>query len=92
MKHPHCELIKAWADGATIEIENPEGWQELRNPSFYTNRNYRIKPSPMKYRVALHQDIARLCTISIDKEEEQEIVEKSSTFIRWISNWVEYEE
>lgn len=51
--HKHAELIKAWADGAEIQIEaSEERWVDnypLWNPSF----KYRIKPKTIKYRAAL---------------------------------------
>jgi hypothetical protein len=58
MKHKHAELIKAWADGATIEKkeilckftynEEPRvvetKWVEELNPMWVLNEEYRIKP------------------------------------------------
>jgi len=47
MKHPHCDLIKAWADGAAIEIQLGNGcWNELERPSWQPSSTYRIKPEP----------------------------------------------
>ena len=47
MKHKHCELIKAWADGAVIEHNNGLGyWVEQSNPQWNTWDIYRIKPEP----------------------------------------------
>lgn len=55
MKHKHCELIKAWADGAEIEerfqdVYAGKEWSEWedfdgewRESVFY---EYRIKPEP----------------------------------------------
>lgn len=43
--HKHAEIIKAWADGAEIEIKSYEGdWLTVYHPSFNGNREYRIKP------------------------------------------------
>ena len=42
MKHKHCELIKAWADGAEIEFKTQFGWLLLSNPSWNTSYKYRI--------------------------------------------------
>lgn len=46
--HVHAELIKAWADGAEIEHQNPgEGtWHLIKNPSWWENKKYRIKQQP----------------------------------------------
>lgn len=48
--HKHAELIKAWADGADIQIQllvgkelKPE-WHDDYDPKWADNRKYRIKP------------------------------------------------
>jgi len=47
--HVHCELIKAWADGAEIEIHNGAcyGWAPMDTAHLYwlPHRDYRIKPN-----------------------------------------------
>lgn len=54
--HPHAEIIKAWADGHTIEYKFPdeEKWHIIVNsPSFCPDIEYRIykepKPDVKKY-------------------------------------------
>lgn len=43
-------IIQAFAEGKTIQYKNSEGeWEDIDNPSFYVNLEYRIKPGP-KYR------------------------------------------
>ena len=45
--HKHAELIKAWADGHTIELFSPHGeWDEVLNPTWQPDREYRIKRVP----------------------------------------------
>ena len=44
--HKHAELIKAWADGAEIEIKFYEGWRECRPIDWNENAEFRIKPEP----------------------------------------------
>lgn len=46
--HKHAELIKAWADGATIEVHHCENgvWTIAPNPGWYAGMQYRIKPEP----------------------------------------------
>lgn len=46
MKHKHAELIKAWADGAEIEMKNWQGeWVKAwDNPQWKEDAEYRIKP------------------------------------------------
>ena len=43
--HKHAELIKAWADGAEIEMETLDGWV-LISPSWSEEFQHRIKPEP----------------------------------------------
>ena len=48
MKHKHCELIKAWADGAEIECKFVSGvWRTVDYPDWANpDEEYRIKPEP----------------------------------------------
>jgi hypothetical protein len=50
--HKHAAVIKAWADGQDIQV-NLNGWVDALCPTWYTNYEYRVKPGPKKYRVAL---------------------------------------
>jgi hypothetical protein len=46
--HIHAELIKAWADGATIQhkamLIGGSIWLDDKTPRFYNDIEYRIKP------------------------------------------------
>jgi hypothetical protein len=45
--HEHAELIKAWADGHTIEMFTADGcWMEVPHPSWLSGMEYRIKKEP----------------------------------------------
>jgi hypothetical protein len=46
--HVHAELIKAWADGAEMEVKVPSrsGWHACPNPSWVETYEYRIKLEP----------------------------------------------
>ncbi len=44
--HPHAELIKQWADGATIEWFNGIEWETTRFPGWAAQHKYRVKPEP----------------------------------------------
>lgn len=45
--HKHAEMIKAWADGATIEIFTADGcWMEVPHPSWMRDMEYRVKREP----------------------------------------------
>ena len=43
--HKHAELIKAWADGAEIEVKDTGIWHTIKMP-MWDGDNYRIKPEP----------------------------------------------
>lgn len=45
----HLEVIKAFADGKTIEIysKNKEEWMTIENPCFDETCEYRVKPEPV---------------------------------------------
>ncbi len=45
MKHKHAELIKAWADGAQIQVKAHKlAWEDRENPLWDMDSDYRIKP------------------------------------------------
>lgn len=49
-KHKHCELIKAWADGAEIQYREDSArmWTDIINPLWDVMFEYRIKPRTVK--------------------------------------------
>ena len=47
MKHKHCDVIKAWADGAEIQFKCPNDlhWSNAPdNPEWLDKLEYRVKP------------------------------------------------
>jgi hypothetical protein len=48
MKHKHADLIKQWADGAQIQHHHQfeDRWDDVDNPRWLDDHNYRIKPEP----------------------------------------------
>ena len=47
--HKHADLIKAWADGAEIEVKSEHTchkWELHKNPAWVEGHEYRIKPEP----------------------------------------------
>ncbi len=48
MKHKHCEVIKAWADGAQIQFRAPgdNSWNDINKwtPRWSEDLDYRVKP------------------------------------------------
>lgn len=92
--HKHAEVIRAYADGATIEYfdDGHEVWYVIDNPSFHTSMKYRIKPEPKthKYRVALFSCEDKVFTHAED-EQDGGILEGYSDFVRYITDWIEVE-
>ena len=97
-RHKHADVIIAWANGA--EIEHRAGpdrpWLPMTNTSSwygYDDVEYRVKPPPKKYRVALFEsDTSIYYTSTADTPEDANFYEKGRGFIRWLTDWVEYEE
>ena len=44
MKLKHCTLIKAWADGALIQVLRNGEWVDVNRPQWCNRVEYRIKP------------------------------------------------
>ena len=94
-RHKHADVIIAWAEGEDVQIwdDVAKRWWGVMNPSFYEDREYRIKPPAKKYRMALF-DLH--CETSFAKAANNEFeageYEKSRNFIRWLTDWIEYEE
>lgn len=42
--HKHAEVIKAWADGAEIEVRTQNGWKPVSTPAWDSDFVYRVKP------------------------------------------------
>ena len=62
--HKHAELIKAWADGAEIEMRFSSSWASLPKPRWDSEvAEYRIKPEPkpdvIQYYQALEKRIGQ---------------------------------
>jgi hypothetical protein len=64
--HKHAALIKAWADGAKIQVSGFGLWIDVpdNQPQWSTECDYRVKPEPkpdvVKYAVAYKHEIACL--------------------------------
>jgi len=46
-KHIHCDLIVAWANGETIQLQNGDGWTSLETPHWFSTLVYRVKPAKL---------------------------------------------
>ena len=56
--HKHAEVIKAWADGAQIELRSGDGcpWAVISDPSWAQQLEYRIAPpQPKSYGQVLYE-------------------------------------
>ena len=60
--HVHSAIIKAWADGATIQVlAGQAGWIDCKNntPEWNLQNSYRVKPKPKP-------DVIRYARLDID--------------------------
>jgi hypothetical protein len=91
-------VIIAWAEGKDVQVrdEGTNRWYDVEGkfPIFNEDREHRIKPPPPKYRVALFEDTisGSIYTSTADKPEDAEFCEKNQGFVRWLTDWVDYEE
>ena len=93
-RHKHADVIIAWADGAEIEYRKSQEdiWNAASFPCWIENYEYRVKPPAKKYRVALFCDSTESYTSTADNRETSNDYEGMSHFVRWLTDWVEYEE
>ena len=94
--HKHCEVIKAWADGARIEYRkfSHETWKILSHPVWNEDNEYRVAERRM-YRLGFYIGATRNYVVahqadSLKELRHIEVVESASKdFIRWLSDWTE---
>ena len=94
-RHKHADVIIAWAEGKDVQVwdEGPKRWCDMvKSIPFFMGDKYRIKPPAKKYRVALFNNTGNIYTSTADTPEDVEFYEKDIGFVRWLSDWVEYEE
>ena len=95
-RHKHADAIIAWAEGAKIEYRDPTRhhsglWVECQHPGWYENFEYRVKPVKA-YRVALFKGPDTFpYTHVADNAHEEGMLEHMVGFIRWLTDWIEYE-
>ena len=84
--HKHAELIKAWADGAKIQVLSiDKRWEYVERPLWNPTNIYRIKPEPKKAQIRFFEDksgVARCWTNTWKRSWEQ--IEKLREFNRWL--------
>lgn len=93
-RHKHADVIVAWANGAEIEYRpGPhERWSKSTSPGWQEDCEYRIKPPAKKYRVALLKDNIEFYALAVNNQAYAVIIEFRGDFVRWLTDWVEYEE
>lgn len=64
-RHPHADVIIAWAEGKTVQKKQPSGhWHDVpESPSFYRGYEYRIKPEPVEVRTCNGVVITPMTTV-----------------------------
>ena len=96
MTYKHRDIVIAYINGQQIQYEaSPGYWSNLREfePAlgfsycFREDFNYRIKPETKKYRVAQ----MKLNTMSVNDKGTAQGIEHNPLFVRWLTDWVEYE-
>ena len=95
-RHKHADVIIAWAEGKDVQVwdKNNERWCDmvLADPDFMADK-YRVKPPPKKYRVALFRrhNYESLAVVA-NSSEVAKNYESMPDFVRWLTDWIEYEE
>ena len=100
----YAKLLEAVARGKTIQLkglweagQKELTWKDLSFSSTSIDFNhehtyFRVKPDTKAYRVGVTRDTdGRDYTVSADTEEEADRYESSGRFLRWLTDWVEYE-
>lgn len=94
-KHIHHDVIIEWAKGATIQYYSKDlcKWVDCHtNPGWYANYEYRVKTKKEKYRVALFKwNNGNVSAVSASTEEDAKEYEEYIHFVRWLTDWIEYE-
>ena len=88
--HKHAALIKQWADGAVIQyrLYYDDKWGDMIDPVWNLPGHYRVKPVYAKCRIALMSGNG----LHISRDEiNASCIEATPHFIRWLTDWIEYE-
>ena len=99
--HVHAELIKAWADGATVQVLWLGKWEDCILPGWAISSKYRIKPEPIKtkryrrwisktYKIGANGGFDYCVHTVVDGEYGADCLQNSPHFVRWIDeDWQE---
>ena len=92
MKHKHCDLIKAWAEGEEIQYYGipAHRWITIENPSWAEDEKYRVKPKKefLKYKVALFRyhsgEYSGEFFVDVYEPKNYEEMERAYAFEMWL--------
>lgn len=90
--HKHCEVIKKWADGETIEARGTDGiWRVAVSPKWYVSTEYRVQPKSLVYSLSLMKksSVDEYYILKMESERAKEAAERSPNFVRWLEENVE---
>ena len=94
-RHKHADVIIAWAEGKDVQVwdEGAKCWCDIVKavPLFMVDK-YRVKPPAKKYRVALLKDYSEPYSLTAKNQASADELESRKNFVRWITDWIEYEE
>ncbi len=94
-RHKHADVIIAWAEGKDVQVWDSDNqkWLDVvaEVPAFMCDE-YRIKPPAKKYRVALFEDDSESYVLAANNQASADVIEYRKDFIRWLTDWIEYEE
>jgi hypothetical protein len=95
--HPYASVIKAAADGATVQFKTKENgaiWADWRHdhffPTFSGQYEWRVKPQTLRYRVAKMRHGNPVLSVSFSKEDA-DATQKHPYFIEWLHDLQEVE-
>ena len=94
-RHKHADVIIAWAEGKDVQIwdEGAKCWCDVvASIPFFMGEKYRVKPPAKKYRVALLKNDNESYHISANNQAHADTIEFRKDFVRWLTDWIEYEE
>ena len=95
-RHKHADVIIAWAEGADVQVwdEGAKCWcGVVPSTPYFMGDKYRIKPSPKKYRVALLRNRdEEPRALAANSQETADNLETMPYFVRWLTDWIDYEE
>lgn len=94
-RHKHADVIIAWVEGKDVQVwdKGDERWSDVRSrtPIFNEDWEYRIKPPAKKFRVALIKGGRLVYPSIVDSKCGEDMYEKDNAFVRWLTDWIEYE-